>query len=68
MTAAGRFLEGRAAGTTLSATAMGAVIGTIIAPGLGTLVGGGFGGLIGDRLGPSLNARKERYWTSSKRR
>jgi GTPase Era involved in 16S rRNA processing len=50
-------------GKMIGAGAVGAVVGTILLPGLGTVVGGALGGFLSTLFGPSLDELKTRCWS-----
>lgn len=55
-------LQSDRTGKMLGAGAVGAVVGTVLLPGLGTVVGGLVGGFLSTMFGPSLDELKTRSW------
>ena len=53
--------SGEAAMKTFGGAGVGAVIGSLILPGLGTVIGGALGGFLGSLFGPSLDELKTKY-------
>jgi GTPase Era involved in 16S rRNA processing len=47
----------------LGAGAIGALVGTVLLPGLGTVIGGAIGGFLSTMFGPSLDELKIRVWS-----